>query len=84
MQDMASPYQEESRDLLSLGAKDIAHQTAAELIGTHLDNGKVHSQFVKGLEGREESTYYEPIKKNRVEFFQQVSASVDSSKKKGL
>ncbi|KAJ8388905.1 hypothetical protein AAFF_G00126610 [Aldrovandia affinis] len=39
---------------------------------------------MKGLEGEEESTFYEPIKKNRVDFFRQVPASVDSSKQKVL
>ncbi|KAJ8406047.1 hypothetical protein AAFF_G00309350 [Aldrovandia affinis] len=59
MKDMGNPFQEESRDLLSL-------------IGTHLEKGKVRFQeFMKGLEGEEESTFYEPIKKNRVDFFRQ-------------
>ncbi|KAJ8405639.1 hypothetical protein AAFF_G00316190 [Aldrovandia affinis] len=85
MKDMGNPFQEESRDLLSLDTKDIAHHTAAELIGTHLEKGKVRFQeFMKGLEGEEESTFYEPIKKNRVDFFRQVPASVDSSKQKVL
>ncbi|KAJ8419194.1 hypothetical protein AAFF_G00006930 [Aldrovandia affinis] len=72
MKDMGNPFQEESRDLLSLDTKDIAHHTAAELIGTHLEKCKVRFQeFMKGLEGEEESTFYEPIKKNRVDFFRQ-------------
>jgi len=50
--DMSNPFQEESRDLLSLDTKDIAHHTAAELIGTHLEKGKARFQeFMKGLEG---------------------------------
>ncbi|KAJ8377441.1 hypothetical protein AAFF_G00259990 [Aldrovandia affinis] len=85
MKDMGNPFQEESRDLLSLDTKDIAHHTAAELIGTHLEKCKVRFQeFMKGLEGEEESTFYEPIKKNRVDFFRHVPASVDSSKQKVL
>ncbi|KAJ8377440.1 hypothetical protein AAFF_G00259980 [Aldrovandia affinis] len=85
MKDMGNPFQEESRDLLSLDTKDIAHHTAAELIGTHLEKSKVRFQeFMKGLEGEEESTFYEPIKKNRVDFFRHVPASVDSSKQKVL
>ncbi|KAJ8399900.1 hypothetical protein AAFF_G00406300 [Aldrovandia affinis] len=72
MKDISNPFQEESRDLLSL-------------IGTHLEKGKVlFQEFMKGLEGEEESTFYEPIKKNRVDFFRQVPASVDSSKQKVL
>lgn len=70
MQDMGIPYQEDGRDLFSLDVKNIAHQTAAELIGTHLEKGKVRFQeFMKGLEEEEEATFYEPIKKNRVDIF---------------
>ena len=84
-QDMGNPFQEESWDQLSLDTKDIAHQTAVELIGTHLEKDKVRFQeFMKGLEWEEESTFYEPIKKSRVDFFRQVPASVDSSKQKVL
>ena len=85
MIDMGNPFQEESRDLLSLDTKDIAHHTAAELIGTHYEKGRVRFQeFMKGLEEEEESTFYQPIKKNRVDFFRQEPASVDSSKQKVL
>ena len=85
MKDMGNPFQEESQDLLSLDTKDIAHPTAAELIGTHLEKGKDSFQkFMKGLEGTEESTFYETIKKNKVDFFRQVPATVDSSKQKVL
>ena len=85
MKAMGNPFQDESRDLLSLDTKDIAHHTAAELIGTRLEKGKVRFlQFMKGLEGDTKSTFYEPIKKNRVDFFRQVPASFDSSKQKVL
>ncbi|CAE1300480.1 unnamed protein product [Acanthosepion pharaonis] len=50
MQDMGNPYQEECRDLLSLDAKDIGHQTAAEPIGTHLEKGKVPASKPKVLQ----------------------------------
>ena len=69
MQDMGNPFQEDNRDLRTLDTNDIAHQTAAELISTHLEKGKVYFQeFMKGLESEEGSTFYEPIKKNRVDF----------------
>ena len=41
MKDMGNPFQEESRDFISIDTKDIAHHTAAELIGTHTEKGKV-------------------------------------------
>ncbi len=82
---MGNPFQEESQDLLSLDTKDIAHHTAAELISTHYEKGKVRFQeFLKGLEDEETSTFYEPIKKNRVDFFRQEAPAADSSKQKGL
>ena len=65
MQDMGNPFQEDNRDLRTLDTNDIAHQTAAELISTHLEKDKVYFQeFMKGLESKEGSTFYEPIKKN--------------------
>ena len=64
MKAMGNPFQDESRDLLSLDTKDIAHHTAAELIGTHIEKGKVRFlEFMKGLEGDTKSTFYEPIKR---------------------
>ena len=42
MQDMGNPFQEDNRDLRTLDTNDIAHQTAAELISTHLEKGKVY------------------------------------------
>lgn len=85
MQDMGNPFQEDNRDLRTLDTNDIAHQTAAELISTHLEKGKVYFQeFMKGLESEKESTFYEPIKKNRVYFFRQVPVSVKSSKQNVL
>ena len=85
MQDMGNPFQEDNRDLRTLDTNDIAHQTAAELVSTHLEKGKVYFQeFMKGLESEEQSTFYEPIKKNRVDFFRQVPVSAKSSKQNVL
>ena len=85
MMDMGNPFQEESQDLLSLDTKDISHHTAAELIGTHLEKGKARfHEFMKGLEGEKESTFYVPITKNKVDFFRQEPATVGSSKQKVL
>lgn len=85
MKDMGNPFQEESQGLPSLDTKDIAHQTAAELIGTHYEESNIRSQeLLKGLEDDETSTFYEPIKKKRVDFFQQEAPSADSWKHKEL
>ena len=83
--EMGNPLQEESQDLLSLDMKDIAHHTSAELIKTHLEKGRIHFQeFMKGLAGEDTSTFYEPIKKNGVDFFRQESVSAILSKQKIL
>ena len=65
--------------MLSLDTKDIAQHTAAKLISTHIEKGKVRFQeFLKGLEEK----IYEPIKKNRTDFFRQVPTFVDSTKQR--
>ena len=57
----------------------------SELPTRHYEKGTVRFQdFMKGPKGDEESTFYEPIKKNRVDSFRQESTSADSSKQKAL
>ena len=69
MQYMGNPYHKEGRDLLSLDAKDIVHQTAAVLIGTHLVNGKIHFQkFMKGLEVYENPPSMNQLKRTGLAF----------------
>lgn len=68
IKDLGNPFQEESRDLLALDSKAIAHPSAAELVGTHLEKGKVSSkEFFNGL--GDEASFYKPIKKNKTDFF---------------
>ncbi len=63
MKDLGNPFQEESRDLLSLETKTIAHPSAADLIITHLEKGSaVFRDFVNGL--GDAASFYKPIKKN--------------------
>ena len=40
MEEMGSPFEEESGDLLTLDTKDIADPSAAQLIATHHERGK--------------------------------------------
>ena len=82
--DMGNPFKEKSRDVLSLHTNDIAHPSAAELIFTHHDRGrKRFVEFMDGLES-EVSTFYEPIKKPRVDVFRQEPRCVDATKQKVL
>lgn len=56
---MSNPYQE-SGPAFGWCKGYIVHQTATELIGTHLEKGKVYFQeFMKGVEEEEESIFYE-------------------------
>ena len=80
MKDLGNPFQEESKDLLTLDTKTIAHPSAAELITTHIDKGKVaFKEFFESL--GDESSFYQPIKKNKVSFFRQEAESRRSDKK---
>ena len=82
--DMGDPFKEESRELHSLDTNDIAHPSAAELIFTHHIRGKTRFvEFMDGLES-EVSTFYEPIKKARVDFFRQEPHCVNVTKQKVL
>ena len=81
IKDMGNPFQEETMELLSLDTKDVTHPAAAELISTHLEKGR--KRFQEHLKG-EYSTLYDSIKKNQVDFFRQIPASILSSKQKVL
>ena len=72
LKEMGNPFQEETNDLLSLDTKTIATSTAAEMVISHHQNGKIRFQeFMKGLESDDMSSFYEPIKRNKLDFFNQ-------------
>ncbi|KAJ8340119.1 hypothetical protein SKAU_G00347520 [Synaphobranchus kaupii] len=82
LQDLGNPFQEESHDLYSIDTRDIANPSSAELLQSHLKKGQTKFQeFVQGLQNHP-TTFYEPIKKNRVDFFSQDSATAEPSKQK--
>ena len=71
MKDMGNPFMDETGDLFTLDAKSIAHPSVAEMVASHFDNGKTRfNEFLKGLD-TEECSFYQPIKKNKTDFFQQ-------------
>ena len=52
------------------------------MIRTHLERGKTQFQeFMKGLENKDACKLYEPIKKNKLYFFQQEPLPSDTKKK---
>lgn len=70
LKELGNPFQEDSGDLLSLDTKDIAHASAVELLSTHYERGRTRfQQFMEGLQDEEVTTFYDPIKRNRMDFF---------------
>ena len=68
MKDLSNPFQDESKELITLDTKTIAHPTAADLVRSHHEKGQAAFRvFFDGL--GEEGTFYRPIKKNQVDFF---------------
>ena len=81
MKDLGNPFQEESKDLLTLDTKTIAHPSAAELVRTHFEKGQLaFRDFFNSL--GDEGSFYRPIKKNKVDFFRQEAAVASSDMKK--
>lgn len=71
MKDMGNPFMEETGDFLTLDTKNIAHPSAAEMVARHYENGRERfKEFLKGLDSGV-CTFYEPIKRNKLDFFQQ-------------
>ena len=82
--DLGNPFQEDSKDLYSLDTKDIAHPDSAQRLQSHLERGQAKfMEFSQGLENNP-PFFYEPIKRNTVDFFRQDSSSADASKQKIL
>ena len=46
LKEMGNPFQEETNDLLSLDTKTIATSTAAEMVISHNQNGKIRFQEI--------------------------------------
>ncbi len=55
MKDLGNPFQEESKDLLTLYTKIIAHPSAAELVRTHIDKGQAAYKYFFNSHGDEAS-----------------------------
>jgi hypothetical protein len=85
MKDMGNPFMEETGDLFTLDTKIIAHPSVAEMVASQYDNGKTRfNEFLKGLD-TDEYSFYQPIKKNKTDFFQQKpEPNMGDSKQKTL
>jgi hypothetical protein len=84
--EMSNPFAEETTDLLTLDTKRVAHPAFAEKIATHYEKGKERfDELMKGLEPGSENKFYEPIKKNKVDFFsQKPEQTAEDQKQKNL
>ena len=80
--DLGNPFQEESNYLLTLDTKEIAHTSVHELVSTHYEGGADRfCAFLKDLESQEESLFYKPLKKNKLNFFKQQCVATDTKHK---
>ena len=71
MNDMGYPFQEETVDLLTLDTKIIATPGAGEMVMSHYQTGESRCKaFIGSLDKGDEGSFYDPIKKNKLDFFQ--------------
>ena len=71
MKEMGNPFQEETADLLTLDTKIIATPGAGEMVMSHYPTGESHCKaFIGSLDKGDEGSFYDPIKKNKLDFFQ--------------
>ena len=72
MKETGNPFQEETADLLTLGAKIIATpDSGIYMVTSHYKTGQSRFKaFIGGLDKGDEGLFYDPIKKNTLDFFQ--------------
>ena len=71
MKEMGNPFQEETSDLLTLDTKIIATPDSGNMVTTHYKTGQSRFKaFIGGLDKGDKCSFYYPIKKNTLDFFQ--------------
>ena len=71
MKEMGNPFQEETADLLTLDTKIIATPCAGEMVMIHYQTGESRCKaFIGSLDKGDEGSFYDPIEKNKLDFFQ--------------
>ena len=71
MKKMVNPFQEETADLLTLDTKIITTPYAGEMVMGHYQSGESCCKaFIGSLDKGDEDSFYDPIKKNKLDFFQ--------------
>ena len=86
MTEMGNPFTDDSKELVTLDTKNVAHPSAAEMVGQHFQKGKTSfEKFYKSLQDGENCISYEHINKNKTDFFrQQPDASSKDLKQKNV
>ena len=76
IEDMGNPFQEETGDRISLDTKDVAAPCSANRIAAHLSTGNASFEaHLETLKHDDTSSFYAPIKKINMGFFQQEKHS---------
>ena len=71
MKEMGNPFQEETADLLTLDTKIIATPDSGNMVTTHYKTGQSRFKaFIGGLDKGDKCSFYYPIKKKTLDFFQ--------------
>ena len=71
IKEMGNPFQEETADLLTLDTKIIAIPDSGNMTTSHYKTGQSRFKaFIGGLDKGDEGSFYDPIKKNKLDFFQ--------------
>lgn len=79
LQDLGNPFEEEGPYLYAIDTRDIANQSSAELLQTYLKKGQTKAQdFAQSLQ-ENPTTFYDPIKRNRVDFFGRGTTTLEPS-----
>ena len=70
MKEMGTPFQEKTSDLLTLDVKIIATPGAGEIVKSHYQTEESHfNAFIGGIYKGDEGSFYDPIEKNKLTFF---------------
>ena len=71
MKELGNSFQEETANLLTLDTKIIATPVTGKNVTSHIQTGESRLKaFIGGLNKGDESSFYDPIKKNKLDFFQ--------------
>ena len=71
MKEMRNPFQDETADLLILDTKLIATQDSDNMVTSHYKTGQSRFKaFIGGLDKGGEGSFYDPIKKNKLDLLQ--------------